>query len=145
MNETHIKKLEGYMEDMQLLVQTNQQTLQDHKLHVHSNAMVQALERCLATQELQIETKMKREPTILPYEALDPLLAAYDATLEQHETMLRKAHYDIDVLSDMIECLLSENKKLFTELIHSKTNHKAFTVQQSKLIRRIYNKTTYRL
>ena len=130
-----MNKLEDYLRDIEELASVDLQMTKDRVLYSHSQNVTKAIKICLNSHEIKTEKKVKKEPSVLPYETLDPLLAAYDMALEQRDEMLDQANRNVDKLADLVECLVKENKSLYTEILNTKTDYKNFVIQQGKIIR----------
>ena len=135
MKVNHMNKLEDYLRDIEELASVDLQMTKDRVLYSHSQNVTKAIKICLNSHEIKTEKKVKKEPSVLPYETLDPLLAAYDMALEQRDEMLDQANRNVDKLADLVECLVKENKSLYTEILNTKTDYKNFVIQQGKIIR----------
>ena len=135
MKASHNEKLQAYLRQIDGGVGGEDRGGRDPGVLQHTKQVSQALRDCLADPRPQTEKKTKREPSVLPYETLDPLLAAYDTALEQRDEMLGRADHDIDRLADLVECLAKENQALHTEIWTTKTEYRAFLTQQGKLSR----------
>lgn len=145
MKANHSEKLQAYLRQIDGGSGRENRSGRDPGVLQHTNQVSQAIRDVLAGHEPQIEKKTKREPSIVPYETLDPLLGAYDTALEQRDEMLARADHDIDRLADLVECLVKENKALHTEISTTKSEYQAFLAQRGELTRRLYQAVAQRL
>lgn len=137
MNINHTQKLQDYLKDIEELSSVDIHITKEPVLQSHARNVTKSLKECLHTRDIKTEKKIKREPSVLPYETLDPLLSAYDTALEQRDQMLDQANQDIDRLSNLVECLAKENKTILTEIIKTKKDYSHFATQQGTLIREL--------